>query len=211
MGASANMVFGVNTDVIDGSGLILTAGGVDSHVHFICPQLLRESLASGVTTLIGGGSGPTSGTNATTCSTNANVVRMMLEATDGVPMNIGLTGKGNTSDRIGLQAQIDAGCIGLKLHEDWGSTPAAIDCCLSIADEQDIQVTIHTDTLNESGSCGHTIAAIGNRTIHAYHAEGAGGGHAPDIITVCGSKWVLPSSTNPTRPFTKNTVDERKE
>jgi urease len=203
-----DMLFGVNTDSIDGSGLILTAGAIDSHVHFICPQLLDEALAHGVTSLIGGGVGPSSGTNATTCTPNAFSIQSMLESTDVWPINIGLTGKGNTSHPAGLQEQVDAGVIGLKLHEDWGSSPACIDTCLSLADAEDVQVTIHTDTLNESGSCPHTVAAIGKRTIHAYHAEGAGGGHAPDIISVCGNEWVLPSSTNPTRPFTVNTVDE---
>jgi urease alpha subunit len=167
--SSPNMIFGVNTDSIDGSGLILTAGAIDSHVHFICPQLLDEALAAGVTTLIGGGVGPTSGTNATTCTPNPHAIRTMLQATDSFPINIGLTGKGNSSHPAGLQEQVDAGCVGLKLHEDWASTPACIDTCLQVAEANDIQVTIHTDTLNESGSCPHTVAAIGNRTIHSYH------------------------------------------
>ena len=203
-----NMIFGVNTDSIDASGMIITAGAIDSHVHFICPQLLDEALASGVTTVIGGGCGPTSGTNATTCTPNSHAVRNMLESTDSYPINVGLTGKGNSSSPEGLAEQLRAGCIGLKLHEDWGTTPATIDACLREAEAHDVQVTIHTDTLNEGGSCPQTLAAIGQRTIHFYHVEGAGGGHAPDILTACSHPNVIPSSTNPTRPYTRNTVDE---
>jgi urease subunit alpha len=207
-GVSPGMVVGVNTEAIAGEGLILTAGGIDSHIHFICPQQADEALASGVTTLIGGGTGPATGTCATTCTPSPRDMRLMLQATDTLPVNIGLTGKGNTAKPEGLLDIIGAGAIGLKLHEDWGTTPAAIDCCLGVADDHDVQVTIHTDTLNESGSCEHTIAAFKGRTIHTYHSEGAGGGHAPDIIRVCGEANVLPSSTNPTRPFTVNTIDE---
>ncbi|KAI9914926.1 hypothetical protein PsorP6_007963 [Peronosclerospora sorghi] len=202
------LVVGVHTEVIAGEGLLLTAGGVDAHVHFICPQLCTEALASGITTLIGGGTGPATGTKATTCTPGPHHVKFMLQATDAIPINVGLTGKGNTSSPHGLQATIDAGVVGLKLHEDYGTTPAAIDCCLSIADANDIQVTIHTDTLNESSCVEHTIHAFQGRTIHTYHSEGAGGGHAPDIVTVCGERNVLPSSTNPTRPYTRNTIDE---
>ncbi|TMW56341.1 hypothetical protein Poli38472_006351 [Pythium oligandrum] len=207
-GVMPNMIVGVNTEVIAGEGLILTAGGFDAHVHFICPQLCTEALASGLTTLVGGGTGPATGTNATTCTPGPNHMRLMLQATDSVPMNIGLTGKGNTSLPEGLQDIIDAGAVGMKLHEDWGTTPAAIDTCLTVAENNDVQVTIHTDTLNESCCVEHTIAAFKGRTIHTYHSEGAGGGHAPDIITVCGELNVLPSSTNPTRPYTRNTIDE---
>ena len=202
------MIVGVTTEAIAGEGLILTAGGIDSHIHFICPQQAYEALASGVTTFVGGGTGPATGTNATTCTPGARHVELMLQATDALPLNIGLLGKGNTSSPEGLEEQIRAGAIGLKLHEDWGSTPAAIDCCLSVADRYDVQVAIHTDTLNESGYVGDTIAAFKGRTIHTYHTEGAGGGHAPDIIRVCGELNVLPSSTNPTRPYTVNTLDE---
>ncbi len=202
------MMVGVCTEAIAGEGLILTAGGVDTHVHFICPQLADEAIASGVTTLIGGGTGPTSGTRATTCTPGARHVELMLHGTDTLPVNIGLTGKGNTSAPEGLVDQIRAGAIGLKLHEDWGSAPSAIDCCLTLADQEDVQVTLHTDTLNESGYVDDSIAAFKGRTIHAYHTEGAGGGHAPDIIRVCGEPNVIPSSTNPTRPFTVNTLDE---
>ncbi len=207
-GVSAKMVVGVTTEVIAGEGLILTAGGIDTHIHFICPQQAHEAIAAGVTTLVGGGTGPAVGTCATTCTPGAHHIRMMLEATDALPLNFGFTGKGNTSLSAGLPEQILAGAIGLKLHEDWGTTPAAIDCCLRIADEYDIQVTIHTDTLNESGFVEATIEAIKGRTIHTYHTEGAGGGHAPDIIRICGEPNVLPSSTNPTRPYTVNTMDE---
>lgn len=202
------MVVGVTTEVIAGEGLILTAGGIDTHIHFICPQQAHEAIAAGLTTMVGGGTGPATGTCATTCTPGANHLRMMLQATDGLPLNFGFTGKGNTAKPEGLSEQILGGAIGLKLHEDWGTTPAAIDCCLRIADEYDVQVTIHTDTLNESGFVDATIAAIKGRTIHTYHSEGAGGGHAPDIIRICGEPNVLPSSTNPTRPYTVNTIDE---
>ncbi|MFO0757530.1 MAG: urease subunit alpha [Byssovorax sp.] len=207
-GVSSDMIVGVTTEAIAGEGLIVTAGGVDSHIHFICPQQAHEAIASGVTTFVGGGTGPATGTNATTCTPGARHIELMLQATDKLPLNIGLTGKGNTSLSAGLLDQIRAGAVGLKLHEDWGTTPPAIDCCLSLADEEDIQVTIHTDTLNESGYVDDSIAAFKGRTIHTYHSEGAGGGHAPDIIRVCGEPNVLPSSTNPTRPHTVNTLDE---
>jgi len=207
-GVTPGMVVGVTTEAIAGEGLILTAGGIDSHIHFICPQQVHTALASGVTTFIGGGTGPATGTNATTCTPAANYLQLMLQATDALPMNFGFTGKGNTAMPEGLEDQILAGAIGLKLHEDWGTTPAAIDCCLGVAEMHDIQVTIHTDTLNESGFVGDSIAAFKGRTIHTYHTEGAGGGHAPDIIRVCGELNVLPSSTNPTRPYTNNTLDE---
>jgi urease subunit alpha len=207
-GVSSKMVVGVTTEAIAGEGLIVTAGGVDSHVHFICPQQIDEALASGVTTFVGGGTGPATGTNATTCTPGGRHLRQMLQATDALPINIGLTGKGNTSSPEGLVDQIRAGAVGLKLHEDWGTTPAAIDCCLGVAEGEDVQVTIHTDTLNESGYVDESIAAFKGRTIHTYHSEGAGGGHAPDIIRVCSEPNVIPSSTNPTRPFTVNTLDE---
>ena len=207
-GVTKGMVVGVTTEVIAGEGLILTAGGVDAHIHFICPQQIHEALASGVTTFVGGGTGPATGTAATTCTPGAFYLRMMLRATDGFPMNFGFTGKGNSAKPQGLHEQVLAGAVGLKLHEDWGTTPAAIDSCLSVAEEHDVQVTIHTDTLNESGFVEASIAAFKNRTIHTYHTEGAGGGHAPDIIRVCGEANVLPSSTNPTRPYTTNTLDE---
>ena len=207
-GVDARMVVGVTTEAIAGEGLILTAGGVDSHVHFICPQQAHEAIASGVTTFIGGGTGPATGTNATTCTPGARHIELMLQATDTLPLNIGLTGKGNTSLSNGLIDQIRAGAVGLKLHEDWGTSPAAIDCCLGVAEEEDVQVTIHTDTLNESGYVDDALAAIKRRTSHTYPSEGAGGGHAPDIIRVCGEANVLPSSTNPTRPHTVNTLDE---
>jgi urease subunit alpha len=207
-GVGPGMIVGVTTEAIAGEGLIVTAGGIDTHIHFICPQLADEAIASGVTTFVGGGTGPTTGTNATTCTPGARHIELMLQATDTLPLNIGLTGKGNTSLSNGLIDQIRAGAIGLKLHEDWGTTPTAIDCCLSVADDEDIQVTIHTDTLNESGYVDDTIAAFKGRTIHTYHTEGAGGGHAPDIMRVCGEPNVIPSSTNPTRPYTINTLDE---
>lgn len=207
-GVHRNMTVGVNTEVISAEGMIVTAGGIDCHVHFICPQLAQEAISSGVTTLIGGGTGPADGTRATTCTPAPTHMQLMLQSTDDLPINIGFTGKGNSAKQEGLIEIIKAGAMGLKLHEDWGSTPAAIDCCLSVAEDFDIQVNIHTDTLNESGCVEHTIAAFKDRTIHTYHSEGAGGGHAPDIIKVCGVKNVLPSSTNPTRPFTSNTVDE---
>ncbi len=207
-GVTTRMLVGVTTEAIAGEGLIATAGAIDSHVHFICPQLADEAIASGITTLVGGGTGPTTGTKATTCTPGARHIELMLQATDTMPVNIGLTGKGNSSLTNGLVDQIRAGAIGLKLHEDWGSAPSAIDCCLGVAEQEDVQVTIHTDTLNESGYVDDTIAAFKGRTIHAYHTEGAGGGHAPDIIRVCGEPNVLPSSTNPTRPFSVNTLDE---
>ncbi len=207
-GVTAGMIVGVTTEVIAGEGLILTAGGIDSHIHFICPQQAYEAIASGITTHIGGGTGPAVGTCATTCTPGKFHIQMMLEATDELPLNFGFTGKGNSSKPEGLHEQIEAGAIGLKLHEDWGTTPAAIDACLAVAEAHDVQVTIHTDTLNESGFVEASIAAFKGRTIHTYHTEGAGGGHAPDIIRVCGEKNVLPSSTNPTRPYTVNTLDE---
>ncbi len=207
-GVTPGMVIGVTTEAISAEGLIVTAGGIDAHVHFICPQQAFEALASGVTTFVGGGTGPATGTNATTCTPGSRHIRQMLQATDALPINIGLTGKGNTSSPEGLVEQIEAGAVGLKLHEDWGTTPATIDCCLGVADAEDVQVTIHTDTLNESGYVDDSIAAFKGRTIHTYHSEGAGGGHAPDIIRVCGEPNVIPSSTNPTRPFTVNTLDE---
>ncbi|TGD83274.1 urease subunit alpha [Hymenobacter wooponensis] len=202
------MVVGVTTEVIAGEGQILTAGGIDCHIHFICPQQIDEALASGVTTMLGGGTGPSSGTNATTCTPGAFYIEMMLKATDAFPLNFGFLGKGNTSRPEGLHEQLDAGAVGFKLHEDWGTTPAAIDTCLSVAEQYDVQVCIHTDTLNESGFVETSTAAFKGRTIHAYHTEGAGGGHAPDIIKICGEPNVIPSSTNPTRPFTINTIDE---
>lgn len=207
-GVSPGMIVGVTTEVIAGEGLILTAGAIDSHIHYICPQQAFEALASGVTTFIGGGTGPATGTCATTCTPGAHHLQLMLQATDSLPMNFGFTGKGNTSMPAGLAEQILGGAVGLKLHEDWGTTPAAIDCCLDAADQFDVQTTIHTDTLNESGFLEATLAAFKGRTIHTYHSEGAGGGHAPDIIRVCGELNVLPSSTNPTRPYTINTIDE---
>lgn len=206
--AGVTIVVGAGTEVIAGEGHILTAGGVDSHIHFICPQQIEEALMSGVTTMIGGGTGPATGTNATTCTSGIWNLRRMLEAADSLPMNLGFLGKGNTSLPEALREQVAAGAIGLKLHEDWGTTPAAIDCCLSVADQMDVQVAIHTDTLNESGFVEDTFAAIKGRVIHTYHTEGAGGGHAPDIIKAAGLSNILPSSTNPTRPYTINTVDE---
>jgi len=202
------IAIGAGTEVIAGEGMILTAGGIDTHIHFICPQQIEEALMSGVTTMIGGGTGPATGTNATTCTSGPWHMARMLQAADAFPMNLGFTGKGNASLPEPLIEQVKAGAIGLKLHEDWGTTPAAIDNCLSVADEYDVQVAIHTDTLNESGFVETTLAAFKGRTIHTYHTEGAGGGHAPDIIKACGFANVLPSSTNPTRPFTRNTIDE---
>ena len=207
-GVTPGMVVGVTTEAIAGEGCILTAGGIDAHIHFICPQQAHEAVASGVTTFVGGGTGPATGTNATTCTPGPRHIQLMLQATDALPINIGLTGKGNTSKPDGLVDQIRAGAVGLKLHEDWGTTPAAIDCCLGVAESEDVQVTIHTDTLNESGYVDDSIAAFKGRSIHTYHSEGAGGGHAPDILRVVGERCVLPSSTNPTRPFTVNTLDE---
>jgi urease subunit alpha len=207
-GVTPGMVVGVTTEAIAGEGLILTAGGVDTHIHFISPQQAPEASASGITSWVGGGTGPATGTNATTCTPGVWNLQRMLQAVDDLPLNVGFTGKGNTSRPEGLLDQIRAGALGLKLHEDWGTTPAAIDCCLSVAEGEDVQVTIHTDTLNESGFVDDSIAAFKGRTIHTYHSEGAGGGHAPDILRVCGVPSVLPSSTNPTRPFTVNTLDE---
>jgi urease subunit alpha len=202
------IVIGPGTEVIAGEGKIVTAGGIDTHIHFICPQQIDDALASGVTTLIGGGTGPAHGTFATTCTPGPWHIERMLQAADGYPINLGFLGKGNASQPEPLREQIAAGALGLKLHEDWGTTPAAIDNCLSVAEETDTQVAIHTDTLNEAGFVEASIAAFKDRTIHTYHTEGAGGGHAPDIIKVCGESNVLPSSTNPTRPYTVNTLDE---
>ncbi|WP_439106941.1 urease subunit alpha [Congregibacter sp.] len=199
---------GPGTEIIAGEGQILTAGGIDAHIHFICPQQIEEALMSGVTTMIGGGTGPATGTNATTCTPGPWHIGMMLQSAESFPMNLGFLGKGNASLPIALEEQLRAGALGLKLHEDWGTTPASIDNCLSVAERFDVQVAIHTDTLNESGFVEDTIAAFKGRTIHTYHTEGAGGGHAPDIIKACGLPNVLPSSTNPTRPYTINTVDE---
>lgn len=203
-----NIVIGASTEVIAGEGLIVTAGGIDSHIHFICPQQIEEALMSGVTTMLGGGTGPATGTNATTCTPGPWYMHRMLQAADSFPMNLGFLGKGNASLPEPLREQVEAGAIGLKLHEDWGTTPASIDNCLTVAEELDVQVAIHTDTLNESGFVETTLAAFKGRAIHTYHTEGAGGGHAPDIIKACGELNVLPSSTNPTRPYTVNTIDE---
>jgi urease subunit alpha len=205
---AVNIVIGPGTEVIAGEGLILTAGAVDAHIHMICPQQVEHALMSGVTTMIGGGTGPATGTAATTCTPGPWFIARMLQAVEELPVNVGLLGKGNASLPEPLEEQISAGAMGLKLHEDWGTTPAAIDNCLSVADRYDVQVAIHTDTLNESGFVEDTIAAFKGRTIHTYHTEGAGGGHAPDIIKACGVEYVLPSSTNPTRPYTINTIDE---
>jgi len=205
---NVNIVIGPSTEAIAGEGQILTAGGVDSHIHFICPQQVEEALMSGVTTMLGGGTGPATGTNATTCTPGPWNIHRMLQAVEDLPMNIGFLGKGNASLPLPLEEQVAAGVMGLKLHEDWGTTPAAIDNCLSVAEKEDIQVAIHTDTLNESGFVEDTLAAFKGRAIHTYHTEGAGGGHAPDIIKACGEDYVLPSSTNPTRPYTVNTIDE---
>ncbi|WP_417567437.1 urease subunit alpha [Marinobacter sp.] len=202
------IVIGPGTEIIAGEGKILTAGGIDAHIHFICPQQIEEALMSGITTMLGGGTGPATGTNATTCTPGAWHIGKMLQAVDAMPMNIGFLGKGNASLPESLELQIKAGAMGLKLHEDWGTTPASIDNCLTVADKYDIQVAIHTDTLNESGFVEDTLAAFKERCIHTYHTEGAGGGHAPDIITACSKPYVLPSSTNPTRPYTVNTIDE---
>ena len=203
-----DIALGASTEVIAGEGQILTAGGIDAHIHFICPQQIEEALASGITTMLGGGTGPATGTNATTCTPGAWHLHRMLEAAEAFPMNLGFLGKGNASLPGPLEEQLRAGAMGLKLHEDWGTTPAAIDNCLSVADAFDVQVAIHTDTLNESGFVEDTFAAMKGRAIHAYHTEGAGGGHAPDIITAAGRANILPSSTNPTRPYTVNTIDE---
>jgi urease subunit alpha len=203
-----DIIIGPGTEIIAGEGCILTAGGIDTHIHFICPQQIEVAIAAGITTMIGGGTGPAAGTNATTCTPGPWHLHRMLEAAEALPMNIGFMGKGNTSQPAALVEQLQAGAMGLKLHEDWGTTPATIDTCLSVADEYDVQVAIHTDTLNEAGFVEATIAAFKHRVIHTYHTEGAGGGHAPDIIRVCGESNVLPSSTNPTRPYTVNTLDE---
>ncbi|MEG4072115.1 urease subunit alpha [Microcoleus sp. Pol14C2] len=203
-----DIIIGPGSEVIAGEGMILTAGGIDTHIHFICPQQIEVAIASGITTMIGGGTGPATGTNATTCTPGPWHMYRMLQAADAFPVNLGFLGKGNSSQPQGLVEQIFAGAMGLKLHEDWGTTPATIDTCLSVADEYDVQVAIHTDTLNEAGFVEATIAAFKNRAIHTYHTEGAGGGHAPDIIKVCGQANVLPSSTNPTRPYTVNTLEE---
>lgn len=205
---NVDIIIGPGTEALAGEGMILTAGGIDAHIHFICPQQIEVAIASGITTMIGGGTGPATGTNATTCTPGTWNIYRMLQAADAFPMNLGFLGKGNASQPQGLVEQIVAGAMGLKLHEDWGTTPAAIDTCLSVADEYDVQVAIHTDTLNEAGFVEATITAFKNRVIHTYHTEGAGGGHAPDIIKVCGEANVLPSSTNPTRPYTLNTLDE---
>ncbi len=202
------IVIGPGTEIIAGEGKILTAGALDSHVHFICPQQVDEALASGTTTMLGGGTGPASGSNATTCTPGEWHIHQMLKACDGLAVNVGLLGKGNASQPEALEAQLTAGAMGLKLHEDWGTTPVSIDTCLSVAERYDVQVAIHTDTLNESGFVEDTLAAFKERGIHIYHTEGAGGGHAPDIITACSRDYVLPSSTNPTRPYTVNTIDE---
>jgi len=203
-----DIIIGPGTEIIAGEGKILTAGGFDSHIHFICPQQIDDALHSGVTTMLGGGTGPAHGTLATTCTPGSWHIGRMLQAADGLPMNLAFAGKGNASLPDALIEQVLGGACALKLHEDWGTTPQAIDCCLGVADDLDVQVMIHTDTLNESGFVERTVESMKGRTIHAFHTEGAGGGHAPDIIKICGEKFVLPSSTNPTRPFTKNTVEE---
>jgi urease subunit alpha len=205
---NVGIIIGPGTEIIAGEGKIITAGGIDLHVHFICPQQIEEALYSGLTTMVGGGTGPATGTDATTCAPGPWHIQRMLQAADAFPMNLGFLAKGNASLPSGLIEQIEAGACGLKLHEDWGATPAAIDCCLAVADDMDVQVAIHTDTLNESGFVENTIAAFKGRTIHSFHTEGAGGGHAPDIIKVCGEVNVIPSSTTPTRPYTVNTLDE---
>ena len=205
---NVDIIIGPGTEVIAGEGKIVTAGGIDTHVHYICPQQIDEAIYSGLTTLMGGGTGPATGTAATTCTPGPWHIQRMLQAADAFPMNLGILGKGNASSAQGLIEQIEAGACGLKLHEDWGTTPGAIDCCLSVADDMDVQVAIHTDTLNESGFVENTIAAFKGRTIHTFHTEGAGGGHAPDIIKVCGEANVLPASTTPTRPYTVNSADE---
>jgi urease len=207
-GVHPDMVIGSNTDVIAAEHDIVTTGGFDTHIHLICPQQAHDAVASGITSFLGGGTGPSTGTNATTCTPGAHLIKQMLQACDDFPLNYGITGKGNDSEPGPLREQVEAGVCGLKLHEDWGSTPTAIDNCLTVADEHDIQVLIHTDTLNESGFVETTVAAFKDRTIHTYHTEGAGGGHAPDIISVVEHDNVLPSSTNPTRPYTGNTLDE---
>ena len=206
--SGVDIIIGPSTEIIAGEGRILTAGGMDAHIHFICPQQAEDALHSGVTTLLGGGTGPAHGTLATTCTPGPWHISRMLQALDGIPMNFGLSGKGNASQPEALVEMVKAGASALKLHEDWGTTPAAIDCCLSVADDMDVQVMIHTDTLNESGFVENTLAAIKGRTIHAFHTEGAGGGHAPDILRVVSSPNIIPSSTNPTMPYTANTVEE---
>ena len=203
-----NIVIGAGTEIIAGEGLIATAGGIDSHIHFICPQQVDDAMMSGITTMIGGGTGPAAGTSATTCTPGPWYIGRMYQALEDLPINFGLLGKGNASLPLPLEEQVEAGVMGMKLHEDWGTTPAAIDNCLNVAEKYDIQVAIHTDTLNESGFLEDTLAAFKDRAIHTYHTEGAGGGHAPDIIRAVGQANVLPSSTNPTRPYTVNTVDE---
>lgn len=205
---NVDVIIGPGTEIIAGEGKIITAGGIDTHVHYICPQQIEEALYSGLTTMMGGGTGPATGTAATTCTPGPWHIQRMLEAADAFPMNLGIFGKGNASLAAGLVEQIEAGVCGLKLHEDWGATPAVIDCCLSVADDMDVQVLIHTDSLNEGGYVEKTIGAFKGRTIHTFHTEGAGGGHAPDIIKVCGEGNVIPASTNPTRPYTVNTLDE---
>ncbi|HWN50832.1 MAG TPA: urease subunit alpha [Xanthobacteraceae bacterium] len=205
---NVDIIIGPGTEVIAGEGSIVTAGGIDTHVHYICPQQIEEALYSGLTTMMGGGTGPAAGTTATTCTPGPWHIQRMLQAADAFPINLGILGKGNASSAAGLLEQIEAGACGLKLHEDWGTTPAAVDCCLTVADDMDVQVSIHTDTLNESGFVENTIAAFKGRTIHSFHTEGAGGGHAPDIMKVCGEANVLPASTSPTRPFTVNTTEE---
>lgn len=205
---NVDIIIGPGTEALAGEGMILTAGGIDSHIHFICPQQIETAIASGITTMIGGGTGPATGTNATTCTPGPWNIYRMLQAAEAFPVNLGFLGKGNSAQPQGLREQVVAGAMGLKLHEDWGTTPTTIDTCLSVADEYDVQVAIHTDTLNEAGFVETTIAAFKNRAIHTYHTEGAGGGHAPDIIKVCGEANVLPSSTNPTRPYTVNTLEE---
>ncbi len=205
---NVDIIIGPATEAVAGEGMIVTAGGIDSHIHFICPQQIETAIASGVTTMLGGGTGPATGTNATTCTPGAWNIHRMLQSADAFPMNLGFMGKGNSAQPNGLIEQVQAGAMGLKLHEDWGTTPGTIDTCLGVADTFDVQVAIHTDTLNEAGFVENTIAAFKHRVIHTYHTEGAGGGHAPDIIKVCGEANVLPSSTNPTRPYTRNTLDE---
>ena len=205
---NVNIIIGPGTEIIAGEGKIVTTGGFDSHIHFICPQQIDDALHSGITSMLGGGTGPAHGTLATTCTPGPWHIKRMIQSADAFPMNLGFAGKGNSSLPDGLQEQIDAGACSLKLHEDWGTTPAAIDNCLNVADKNDVQVMIHTDTLNESGFVENTIKAINKRTIHAFHTEGAGGGHAPDIIKICGEEHVIPSSTNPTRPYTVNTIEE---
>lgn len=207
-GVDPNLIVGSNTEILAGEKMIVTAGALDTHVHYICPQIWEEALSSGITTVVGGGTGPADGTNATTCTPSKFYLEAMMLATDGIPLNWGFSGKGNDSGKQGLRDIVEAGAMSLKIHEDWGSTPEVIDASLIVADEYDIQINIHTDTLNEAGYVESTIDAFKGRTIHTYHTEGAGGGHAPDIIVVCEHPNVLPSSTNPTRPYAVNTLDE---